>query len=649
MQRGTEVPFEVTVNYKLESQPSGFVTAGLSLLSGKGVGICQGVDVSQGSGTVVISGLFDVEHLYNWVETGTVYLEVYLWYKTAEEEVWALDWEHTTEYPYYIEGEAPPENQPPVDDIEKDQSISYVTDASPPKVAISYPSNGQTLTNSIITVTGTSSDDIAVDSVEIKVADTGWQPTSGTTSWSAEITLEPGSNIVYARAIDTSGKTAQVSVTIVYNPQTYSTGEDAKRLRDQIDGQLKLRPAYPPYLLGANSSTLWLKFTDQVKRTELTKEYDELYRTGVDYDCLRIKALIKAEEFLEKGDTATAEKYLQKSLTYRNISYMSFQLALDAYSGSLDAGEKLAKTIKESSEFIVKCGFALINPAFGKAADYAYIAVDYAVDRVLVGRDQAAKNAVVKAVLTIILDEVEFKGLDDRTISDYTKNRVGKVTFPMLQDIFQNEQAQFILSKMIKESGVQLGGKVAEDLVNLIIDGLKNVVNVEQSKVKSPVELRVYDSHNRATGLLNGKASQGIPMSFYDGETVFIFFPEDSYRYEVLGTNEGTYGLEIVSIKDSEVTTFTATAVPTSANTIHQYTVDWDILSQGGKGATLQIDADGDGKFEKTFTADSEFTYDEFVSEMARLSFWIWIAGGAVITLILVISCILIKRRLARK
>ena len=216
LQRGTEVPFEVKVNYKLESQPKGFVTAGLSLLSGKGVRICQEVDVSQGSGTVVISGLFNVEHLYDWVEADTVYLEVYLWYRTAEGEAWALDWEHTTEYPYYIKGETPPENQPPVDDIEEDQSISHVTDASPPKVAISYPSNGQTLTNSIITVTGTSSDDIAVDRVEIKFADAGWQPTSGTTSWSAEITLEPGSNIVYARAIDTSGKTAQVSVTIVY-------------------------------------------------------------------------------------------------------------------------------------------------------------------------------------------------------------------------------------------------------------------------------------------------------------------------------------------------------------------------------------------------------------------------------------------------
>ena len=217
LQRGTEVPFEVKVSYKLDSQPKGFIFVRLALLNGKSVYISPGdVDVGQGSGTVVISGFVNVEDLYDWVETDTVYLDLGIGYWVSENEAIVLDYKCLTEYPYYIKGEAPPENQPPVDDIEEDQSISHVTDASPPKVAISYPSNGQTLTNSIITVTGTSSDDIAVDRVEIKFADAGWQPTSGTTSWSAEITLEPGSNIVYARAIDTSGKTAQVSVTIVY-------------------------------------------------------------------------------------------------------------------------------------------------------------------------------------------------------------------------------------------------------------------------------------------------------------------------------------------------------------------------------------------------------------------------------------------------
>ena len=59
------------------------------------------------------------------------------------------------------------------------------------------------------------------------------------------------------------------------------------------------------------------------------------------------------------------------------------------YTGSLDTGEILAKGIRDGCEASVKIGLAVINPAAAKAADYAYIAVDYAVDRVLVGRDQA--------------------------------------------------------------------------------------------------------------------------------------------------------------------------------------------------------------------------------------------------------------------
>ncbi|MBA7701219.1 hypothetical protein ES703_109952 [subsurface metagenome] len=111
LQRGTEVPFEVKVNYKLESQPKGFVIASLGLLSGKCVRIGPGighVDISQGSGTVVISGLVDVEDLYNWVETDTVYLILEIGYSISEKEGMILDYKCLTEYPYYIEVEAPP-------------------------------------------------------------------------------------------------------------------------------------------------------------------------------------------------------------------------------------------------------------------------------------------------------------------------------------------------------------------------------------------------------------------------------------------------------------------------------------------------------------------------------------------------------------
>ena len=52
-----------------------------------------------------------------------------------------------------------------------------------------------------------------------------------------------------------------------------------------------------------------------------------------------------------------------------------------------------------------------------------------------------------------------------------------------------------------------------------------------------------------------------------------------------------------------------ATDIPETTGAIHQYTIDWETLSQGGEGVTVQIDLDGDGTFELTITTNSTFTF----------------------------------------
>jgi len=129
------------------------------------------------------------------------------------------------------------------------------------------------------------------------------------------------------------------------------------------------------------------------------------------------------------------------------------------------------------------------------------------------------------------------------------------------------------------------------------------------SKVESPVELRMYDSTGNVTGMVAGEVREEIPNSFYDGENkaVVILFPTDldSFRFEVVGTEKGTYELDIAGLKVGEANTFTAVNIPTSPNATHQYTANWSALAQGGKGVTLQIDNDGDGIFEQTITSDA--------------------------------------------
>ena len=96
-------------------------------------------------------------------------------------------------------------------------TINYqIPDVTPPDISITSPSSGQTFTTNTITVSGIASDDIGLSKVEVRTDSGSWQLASGTTSWSKSITLNQGSNTIYARATDTSGKTDETSITINY-------------------------------------------------------------------------------------------------------------------------------------------------------------------------------------------------------------------------------------------------------------------------------------------------------------------------------------------------------------------------------------------------------------------------------------------------
>ena len=143
----------------------------------------------------------------------------------------------------------------------------------------------------------------------------------------------------------------------------------------------------------------------------------------------------------------------------------------------------------------------------------------------------------------------------------------------------------------------------------------------------SPGNLHVYDSSSNHVGLLSsGEAERGIPGSFYhahyvvsteDGDESFpemavVFDASDDYIYEVLGTEDGTYGLQLISASGGKATTFKAIDISTSPGTRHVYAVNWAALSAGEKGVFLNIDADDDGIFERTVIADEDLTSEEF-------------------------------------
>ena len=134
------------------------------------------------------------------------------------------------------------------------------------------------------------------------------------------------------------------------------------------------------------------------------------------------------------------------------------------------------------------------------------------------------------------------------------------------------------------------------------------------AKLFSPGELRIYDPEGRTTGLFNGVIINEIPNSFYIDNTVIILSSDHSEYYsEIEGIEDGKYALVLNSIISEENNKFIATDIPIHSNELHQYTIDWELLSQGEEGVVVDIDSNGDGTIEHSFTSDNDLNTAEYV------------------------------------
>ncbi|HLX71676.1 MAG TPA: S8 family serine peptidase [Verrucomicrobiae bacterium] len=91
-------------------------------------------------------------------------------------------------------------------------------DTVPPTIAISTPARGAKLTTPNVFISGTANDNIAVQAVEVSVNNGPPQLANGTTSWTAQVSLVAGPNIIRAYSVDTSGNVstnATLSLTLV--------------------------------------------------------------------------------------------------------------------------------------------------------------------------------------------------------------------------------------------------------------------------------------------------------------------------------------------------------------------------------------------------------------------------------------------------
>jgi hypothetical protein len=217
---------------------------------------------------------------------------------------------------------------------------------------------------------------------------------------------------------------------------------------------------------------------------------------------------------------------------------------------------------------------------------------------------------------------------NDPTMRDAWEAEVEAMLWGKPDDIvatlMQNIETQFdSLYNFYKDLGWDFG-KIRTEVKNLIHGLVEQYRDELPSKEKwykrlifwNPGELRFYDSDGNVTGLVNGEIREEIEGSiFLPEEDAIAFYQTMEVTYaELAGTHEGDYSLSGYWRHEGVEVTFIASNIPVTPGEIHKYTVDWNALSEGEEGVTVQVDSDGDGEFEREFTCDAELTQDEFVT-----------------------------------
>jgi hypothetical protein len=141
----------------------------------------------------------------------------------------------------------------------------------------------------------------------------------------------------------------------------------------------------------------------------------------------------------------------------------------------------------------------------------------------------------------------------------------------------------------------------------------------------SPAELSIQDLQGKKVGVVNGEVHNDFPFGVVDKQDKFakvlLAGNKDDYTYKVVGTNNGTYGLDITVRSGDQNLVFHARAIPTSPGMTHVYSVNTEALLQGRNDAvTIKIDTDGRGTY-KIITAGKNLNGKDFNSKLSDASF----------------------------
>jgi hypothetical protein len=100
-------------------------------------------------------------------------------------------------------------------------TLIVAIDIELPSVTIASPAEGASLSNQLVVVRGTASDNVAVERVEYQLNDGAFILAEGTENWQVRLALAPGTHRIRVRSTDSAG---HVSLSVVRTLHYYDTG-----------------------------------------------------------------------------------------------------------------------------------------------------------------------------------------------------------------------------------------------------------------------------------------------------------------------------------------------------------------------------------------------------------------------------------------
>lgn len=241
---------------------------------------------------------------------------------------------------------------------------------------------------------------------------------------------------------------------VVSPPGSSVPSRDIAALSQQADRLLRVFTDPAPFPAPPVRETLRITAPDLVENVE------SLHFAALDYQFLSARSLRLAKQYVGIGDYPRAPTCIENAQRYYRIATALHRDSQATLDGTYSAVQIDTEGVKTACQTASSLGLSIMSPVLGKAVDYLYSGADYAVDWVVIDKDEPEKQALTRLLVTVLFDEVKFSQLDNQTISNYMSNRVGKKMFPIIDNLLLSEEAKLAVSRLVKEAKVTVSEEV---------------------------------------------------------------------------------------------------------------------------------------------------------------------------------------------